>query len=652
MLSQEFVTGYASRRPEFGFASGPNSIGELTFYRTYARVKPDGSKERWHETVARVVNGCYQIQKAHCLNNNRPWNEDKARRSAEVMYDKIFNFKFLPPGRGIWMAGTDYVRTRGAAALNNCAFVSTAAEHGGIGDAAPWLMDMSMLGVGVGFDTRGAGQRVYQPLQDCETFVIPDSREGWVESLRMLLNSYLMKNSKCVQFDYSKIRPKGAPIKGFGGVAEGPEPLQTLHEQVRDVLFGLDRLSVRAIVDIMNMVGQCVVAGNVRRSAEIALGSWDSDEFVNLKNYEQNPDRAAYGWVSNNSVYAKLGMDYEAIGEAIARNGEPGLIYPEVMQTQGRIGEYKHDPGIGVNPCAEQILEHKELCTLVEVMPANHDSFEELQETLKYAYLYAKSVTLAATHDAETNKVMAKNRRIGTSMTGIVQFIKQHGEATLAAWLDEGYAYVQQVDDLYSEWLGVPNSVRTTTVKPSGTVSLLSGSTPGVHYPEFDYYIRRIRFAEGSDLLRKLQEAGYHSEPDQYSANTWVVEFPVAGEGLPTADKVSVRDKAWLATFMAKHWSDNAVSCTITFKPEESAEIPAILEANEGKWKTVSFLPMLEKGAFAQMPYEAITRERYEASIAGLQRVDLYDEMEVEAPIGEIFCTTDYCEIKTFQLNA
>jgi ribonucleoside-triphosphate reductase (thioredoxin) len=233
------------------------------------------------------------------------------------MYDKIFNMKFLPPGRGLWAMGTKLTQEKQVyAALNNCAFVSTDAEDvDGFVRAFEFLMDSAMLGVGVGFDTKGKGRfRVFQP-QGSATVVVEDTREAWVESLALLLKSYLMPNQKKVEFDYSKVRPAGTPLKTFGGVSGGPGPLVDLHATIQEMFAkqleakssGEVVMGTRQIVDLMNLIGKCVVSGNIRRTAEIAFGEYDDEEFINLKNYEMHPERMAFGWVSNNSIFAKVG---------------------------------------------------------------------------------------------------------------------------------------------------------------------------------------------------------------------------------------------------------------------------------------------------------------------------------------------------------
>jgi len=266
-LDPEFVASFKDRTPPFGF----NGLGELVYMRTYSRVKDNGEKERWFETVQRVVNGTYSMQKAWVEGNDLGWKPAKAQRSAQEMYRRIFELKFSPPGRGLWAMGTPITEEkRNYAALNNCAFVSTADMQSDPAKPFVFLMDASMLGIGVGFDTRGANSvAIHGPNTEGPDalYIIPDSREGWVESIRLLLNSYMMPNSQKVAFDYSQIRPANQPIRTFGGVTSGPDGLRALHIAIREVL---DReigktISITAIVDIMNSIGVCVVSGNVRR---------------------------------------------------------------------------------------------------------------------------------------------------------------------------------------------------------------------------------------------------------------------------------------------------------------------------------------------------------------------------------------------------
>lgn len=1371
-LDADFVSKYENVEPPFGF----NGLGELVYLRTYSRMKENGEKERWYETVARVVNGTYTIQKRHIKSSKLPWNEKKAQKSAQEMYDRMFNMKFLPPGRGLWAMGTSAVEERGLGlALNNCfgyeteiitkggikkigelsgtdvevltsggewvlapirsfgvqklmkmvisrsgvekvifatkdhrwfvkstkgrykdaPYLETTTEnlehghrllyefgagslrnnvrmspfgiaHGiafgdgtlgwkeksygsyiylcgkkneelykyfngcpstfdpnkgtegalrvsdlprffklkpdfsesksyllgwlagyfaadgsinkdgneisicsskkenvelvrdvcsiiGIGthsiistqqtlngekfpsyrinlmgchlpddfflleehitrfkknknkesvtrywtvrsieetdreeevfcatvegkgnfvlegniltgncafvstesmDEEPYkpfvfMMDALMLGVGVGFDTKGKGKvRLFRTRKEengvigTRLFTIEDTREGWVNSIKELLSSYF-ENKVFVEFNYDEIRPLGTPIKGFGGLAAGPGPLMDCHERIRKILddfIGEERskeITDRVIVDIMNVIGKCVVSGNVRRSAQIAFGDPNSEEYVNLKNYEINPEREEFGWASNNSVFAELGQDYKKIADSIRRNGEPGLLWLENARNYSRMVETEKDGKdwrvVGCNPCfsgnmrlytdkgyknvldlweeggyqefgnlneigtlavvnntgvydatciyktneltdifevefksgavlevtenhefpllldgnvekvktvslspgdkiyksytqcfgmndyleyaelagwiigdgslspkkdgqvsaivscyendieeaapflkndllavyersntstnqspdyspwernqkffnhrqinmsscllgrllkedgvvpgdkhkipssiwesnrqtvsaflrglfsadgsvqisgkgrisvrlsqankkllldcqilltqlgiyssvlkrrdsrdllmndgvggkkiytssdmyeliisgrdnlcqffdeigflqksknnklnnwltehkgsnnsrrkdfdvvksvrylcqgpsfcitepktnriklngidtfqcVEQSLESFECCCLVETFPAKHDNFTDFSRTLKFAYLYAKSVTLVKTHWEETNEVMMRNRRIGCSISGVAQFLAKHGVDELRKWCTSGYEVVKLWDNKYSEWFTTPKSIKTTSIKPSGTVSLLNGSTPGMHFPESRFYIRRMRIAKNSELVPQLKKSGYHMEPafgDE--EHTLVVEIPVdAGEGVRVLSDVSMWEQLSLAALLQEVWSDNQVSATITFDPEmEGGQIESAINFFQYKLKGISFLPRVKFGAYKQMPYEEISRVKYNLMLDEISDRKHF-VMSEETDRKDAYCDTDKCVI-------
>jgi len=649
-LSEKFINKFKRKKPPFGF----NGLGELVYMRTYSRIKEDGKNERWWETVRRVVEGTYTMQKNWIDSHQLGWNPWQAQRSAQDMYERIFTMKFLPPGRGLWAMGTAVTEKKGLyAALNNCAFVSTGTIKEDYSKPFCFLMDASMLGVGVGFDTKGAGEIIVKGVdikRDKQIYQIPDTREGWVESLKLLLESHFHGTAP-IEFDYSKIREAGIPIKGFGGVSSGPEPLREVHSSIDEVLKenSGEPISVTTIVDIMNLIGKCVVAGNVRRTAEIVFGDPFDEEYLDLKNYKVNPHREQYGWTSNNSVYAELGMDYTETAKRIVDNGEPGFAWLHNMRKYSRMkngGDWKDHRVAGGNPCLEQSLESYELCCLVETFPNNHDSLEDYQRTLKYAYLYAKTVTLGRTHWSETNRVMLRNRRIGCSVSGVAQFITNRGLDEFRDWLEKGYDTIQEWDNQYSDWFAVPNSIKTTSVKPSGTVSLLAGATPGLHYPESRFYIRRIRLSKHSELIEPLTKAGYKTEPAFGSEDTtMVVEVPVdVGEGIRTASELSIWEQFGLAAFLQRHWADNQVSCTVTFDPDtEGEQIPHVLNYYQYHLKGISLLPRHDYGAYPQMPYEAIDEKEYNKQVKKLGKLSFGVIHKEEANI-EKFCDGDFCD--------
>lgn len=677
-LSEIFIDQFRGRQPKWG------PVGYFTYKRTYARDKPDGTTEEFWETVRRVVEGCYQIQKIHCRTMSLPWNEAKAQRSAQDMYQRMWDFKFTPPGRGLWVMGTDVVYEKGGASLNSCGFTSTEDIDRDFADPFCFLMDMSMLGVGVGGDTRGVVKaKILSPSTTDVVHVVDDSREGWVDLIRVVLNSFVGKGDFPTRIDFSQVRPRGAPLKGFGGTASGSDPLGKLVISITRLLLSSDvdvsfeeersdtphprfsefkqadrlmslrvhmpagvstprRITSSEIVDIFNYIGCCVVAGGIRRSAEIMFGEPDDLDFIRLKQ-----DQAAledHRWVSNNSIFAKRGMDYTTVAESIAHNGEPGLIWLDNIRAFGRMSgspDYKDRQAAGSNPCVEQTLHNRELCTLVETYPAHHDSYEDYEATLKMAYLYAKTVTLVKTHNTRTNAVMAKNRRIGCSMSGIVQAMTKLGRRQFLDWCDKGYEYIQQLDRTYSDWLGIPLSIKTTSVKPSGTVSLLCGATPGIHYPHSEYYIRNIRVAKRSPHYMAALKAGYPVEDDVYADDTAVVSFPVHEEYFSKGKtQATIWEQFANAAALQRHWADNQVSVTVTFKDTEVSEIKTCLETYEDQLKGLSLLPLADH-KYKQAPYIEITREEYEALVARIQPMDLSNGASHE--VDEKFCDGSSC---------
>jgi hypothetical protein len=671
-LNEEFVASYKDKKAPFGYRdAGGNSVGEITFLRTYSRKKEDGTKETWVDVCERVINGMYSLQKEHCKTNRLPWSDAKAQASAKEAFDRLFHLKWTPPGRGLWVMGTPIVNVqKNSAALQNCAFVSTL-EMTKLNPAKPFgfLMEASMLGVGVGFDDKGAEKEftIYAPKSECTTMVIPDTREGWVESTVELLNSYLKADNNCLEFDYSEIRPAGAPIATFGGTAAGHEPLERLHNYIHKLFKGRagELVTKKDIADIGNLIGVCVVSGNVRRSAELLIGSIDDSDFLNLKNADVFPERNSYdpnapgwGWMSNNSVAVSVGQDLSPIVDGIARNGEPGVIWMDVSRKYGRLADAPNNKDhriAGYNPCAEQSLESFEMCTLVETYLNRHDSLEDYNRTLKFAYLYAKTVTLLPTHWEETNAIMQRNRRIGTSMSGVANFADRKGLPVLRDWMDKGYENVKKYDTIYSEWLGIRESIKTTTVKPSGTVSILAGESPGVHWtPGGKFFNRAIRFANSDPMLPLFKMANYRVEPASESPDTTsVVFFPIKSDAERAERDVTIFEKMSLAAVAQRYWSDNSVSVTVSFDPETEAEhVGTVLHMYDGQLKTVSFLPS-GNFTYPQMPYTQITEEEYEAELLKLFPIDftgVYAGMAADA-IGEAYCTTDACEIKLITEN-
>ncbi len=669
--------------PKFGF----NGLGEVVFRRTYSR-----DNESWNDVVKRVIEGVMSIRKEHFVRNSLEWNDSHWQEFAKEMAMSLFNMEWMPPGRGLWMMGTDFMYARGSTSLNNCSAVDTKDD---LVHAAEWTMDCLMNGVGVGFSTNWRGEATKPNKEDTVTFTIPDSREGWLESLTKLLCSYINSKkygkNKYSIMDYSQIRPSGTPIKGFGGVSSGPEPLKKLHQRVESYLDAFcdqklearvktwkeitDEVSgksewkevevdickpydhTRLIADIFNAIGACVVAGNVRRSAEIALGNVNDQTFINLKNYVENPERGEIGWMSNNSVVLNSDHDYEDfsyipdMARRIIDNGEPGMINLYNIQKFGRYGKEMEDKANLVNPCGEIPLESFELCNLAEVFPPRCKNGERYFQALKFATFYASTVSLLPTHRSETNAVIAKNRRIGVSISGVAQWASGEVDpewggmnyTKMTKFLREGYKVVRAENKKLAQLAGVPESIRVTTVKPSGSISLLAGVTAGVHYPVSRYAIRRMRIGADSPLVKVLQDAGVPNEPDSYSDNTLVFSFAIDHGNVRPCEEVSPWEQFSLVATMQRCYADNCVSATIYFdKEKDAADVEKMLAMYIPILKSVSMLPHAGHG-YKQAPYEPITQEQFE-KLKNEYKLPDFSTLSGMVPVGSKFCSGDTCE--------
>lgn len=349
-LTESFIEDYKGKQPKWG------EIGYFVYKRTYARPLGNGRTEEFWQTVQRVVETVYTIQKQHCEHLNLPWNQGKSQKSAQEMFRRMWEFKFLPPGRGLWAMEPELLKRKGSAALNNCAFVSTDEIATNFTAPFTFAMDMLMLGVGVGADTAGAGLiTLHAPKTTDEVYVVEDSREGWVNLLQMVLGSFVGDNKLHTNIDYSQVREEGAPIKGFGGLASGPGPLKEMIIDIIDVLNEStlpSKITSSQIVDIFNLIGRCVVAGNTRRSAELIIGAKDDKEFAKLK---QNKAKLMHHrWASNNSIACDVGMDYAGFADDTAVNGEPGYLWIQNARRYGRLKDPENWADIkvkGFNPC-------------------------------------------------------------------------------------------------------------------------------------------------------------------------------------------------------------------------------------------------------------------------------------------------------------
>jgi adenosylcobalamin-dependent ribonucleoside-triphosphate reductase len=573
----------------------------------------------------------------------RPGDDAKAIRNAQTMFEMMFEFKFTPPGRGLWAMGTEAMWKHGAGVLNNCGFFSTQVMN-----PKPFLllMHFSMLGVGCGTDTRGANTRVLQrPGKGEIPHKVKDSREGWVDSVEALLGAYFYGQPMPV-FDYSGVRGKGAILKTFGGIASGPDPLIKLHTWIRNLCEAYVGQPINStfITDLANYIGKCTEAGNIRRSAEIVLGEYGDLEFYKLKHdLEMNN---SHRHMSNNSILCKPGCDYSEIAKLIRVNGDPGIFWLWNAQRYGRMNGIMNPAdmfAIGTNPCVEQTLFDLELCNLVETYMARHANLHQYMRTLKMSYLYAKTVTLMKTGFKETDDIIEQNRRIGCSQSGIIRAFNVHGRANVLDWSDKGYDFLTGIDADYSCWFGINRSIKRTSVKPSGTVPLLPGETGALNYPIAEYYHRTIRVAQNHPILPRLEAAGHKIEPSVTGGDQMVVYFPVHEKNFVKGeDDVSMWEQLENAAAMQRYWCDNQVSVTIKHTAKEADDIESALELYENRLKAVSFLQK-DNTFYEQAPYQPLNETQYAIATQNLKPLDLTNlTHEAVAAAG---CDGGKCEL-------
>lgn len=607
------------RVPQFGYGL----FGQVVYLDHYSR-NINGVKEQWSDTVIRVIEGVFSIRKDFYIKNRISWCEDKMQRLAIEMAFDLFALKWSPSGRGLWAMGTDLMYFRGAMFLYNCALTKLE----GTEDFC-WLMDSLMCGAGVSAvlgDIKlnvGTGEKYYN---------IPDTREGWVHSVRLLLQHYLDRGPLPI-FDYFMIRGKGEPLKMFGGTSSGAGPLIDLHDNIHYVAD----TNVAFAADLCNLIGCCVVAGNVRRSAEMLL-SPPCEDFRNLKNTHINPYREPWGWMSNNTEILKEPEDFENI--KLSSDGEPvGYLNQRNLQ-YGRLkmGEVTHvDEAIGVNPCGEIPLEHREVCNVAETLPTRCTDFNDWYRQIRNATFYTTTVALLPTHQPMTNAIIRKNRRIGVGIVDYIGWVARYGVAKIIKVMRTGYGVARQVNQFYAADAGVPESVRVTTIKPGGTMPKLAGCNPGISYPLSEYIIRRKRVSVGSEMADALIRAGIPYETDEYSDNTLCFEFPVY-TGCRFKEP-SLWQQALNLVTMQREWADNAVSNTLWYNGDE--DLTNVAASIMPMIKSVSFIQR-DGNKYAQMPEEAISFDEYCERTAALKPFDLSVS---EDGVGESYCTGETCEI-------
>ena len=643
-LPESFVESYKDVPVPWG------PLGYITYKRTYSRqptgpwaLMSDNETEEWFQTVARCCQGLLDINGAFTFDE------------IKTLYHYVYNLKHCFSGRGLWQLGTNTVERIGGDSLQNCWHVACNNI-----EAFCFTFNQLMLGGGVGFNITPEqvfelpvvkyGVSIQRKDSPDVDLIVTDNREGWVDLLRQVLNCFFF-TGKNLTYSTMCIRDRGAKISTFGGIASGAETLvegvtkisQIIANQVGNKLRPIDCL------DIFNIIGSVVVAGNVRRSAELAAGSCNDIVYLNAKNWK---DYSLPNWrnMSNNSVICNdISELPECFWDGYTGDGEPyGLINLQLCRTHGRLIDgpgYRTDSYVtGTNPCGEITLESYEACNLSEIFLPNIESMDEFYTSANLMYKACKTISALKFSDKIVNEVVERNMRLGIGLGGVLQ----------SRWVqtpekfDSVYQSIEELDSSYSKLLGVNRSIKLTTVKPSGTISLLAGVTPGIHPAYSRYYIRRIRFSGNDPLVELCKKGGYPVEPllqldGSRDLNTMVVSFPIkTPKNTIIAADLTAIDQLNFQTLMQEYWSDNSVSMTCYYTINELNDIKQYLKQYySDSIKSVSFLLHSEHG-FKQAPYEKITAEEYQE----LDPIIKSKESEQFELIDSLECVSGSCPVK------
>jgi len=612
-LTQEFLAPYYKRGDCF-----PNLMSRSTYMNKYSR-----NKEVWSDTILRCVIG------------NCALDPSVTQKEMELLFHVFWTMQGLPPGRGLWTGGVPGIP---AAARYNC-WYATIRDYNDWG----WVAEMLMLGGGVGVGLGDIGLLPYVSNNAVELSVhcskshgdfvevnpdtnetegelqlakhpdnhyfVDDSRQGWVHALLLTLKHAF--EGKPLFIDVSYVRCRGSLIKTFGGIASGPGPLVELLRAVWAIVRSAAGRKMSSVdcLDVTNHIGKCIKSGNVRRSALIALGDPHDQEFRDAKKDWKAVE--SHRHTSNNSLVFRKWSEFDNFNWDNLVNdnisfGEPGILNLV-------LGRLTDPEAMGVNPCGEQLLHDFEACNLAEVFPAMCDGSVPVEDVFKLVARYCIRQRLDVLHEPRAEATRTKNMRIGVGIGGICDFPRS------AEVLQRYFRVVREEANSYADSLGVARPLTVTTVKPSGTISLLNGSSPGLHAPFDEYYIRRTRIAQNDAMAVALVEAGVPFEYCNYdkSGRTLAFMFPMKAKHTRiTVQTETVKDQFQRQLMVQDNWADNAVSSTISFNKDNPKELADCLREYAPRLKSTSVLPT-EHG-YTQPPYESISRSRFEELSRGI----------------------------------
>jgi ribonucleoside-triphosphate reductase (thioredoxin) len=617
----------------------------------YARYLEDkGRREHWPETVARY----FDFLESH-LKTNHGYSLGNLRSELETA---VVDLEIMPSMRALMTSGPALERDNTAG--YNCSYLPV--DDPKAFDEAMFIL---LCGTGVGFSVERQFitklPEVPETIYDSETvIVVKDSKEGWAKALRQVIA--LLYSGECPKWDVSRVRPAGARLKTFGGRASGPQPLVDLFNFVSKTFKAAKGRKLNSLEchDIMCKIGEVVVVGGVRRSAMISLSNLSDDRMRHAKSgawWEANVQRA----LANNSVCYTESPDVgsfmqEWVSLYESKSGERGIFNRVASQKQAAKNG-RRDPSheFGTNPCSEIILRPYQFCNLTEVVVRAEDTYLDLRRKVRLATILG-TFQSTLTHFPYLRKIWQKNteeeRLLGVSLTGILdnRMLSDPESQELPGLLSGLREEAVRTNEEFAGLLSIPASAAITCVKPSGTVSQLVDSASGIHTRHDPYYIRRVRGDNKDPLTKHLIAAGVPHEPDVTKPDsTTVFSFPKRApkEALVRSDLTAVQHlKLWL--MFQRHWAEHKPSITISVMEHEWPEVGAWVWRHFDEISGVSFLPY-DGGSYRQAPYETVSKETYEESLAVMPKEidwDSFKEVEdnVEG-VQTLACTAGSCEI-------
>lgn len=638
-----------------------NALGEFVYLRSYAKWIPEeGRRETWIETVDRYINFMRE-------NLGTKLTE---KEYAEVRMG-ILKQEVMPSMRLMQFSG------EAARRCNTCAYNCTFTAPTKLEDFAE-IMYLSMQGCGVGFAVESQNveqlpQIMKQTGKKLPTHVIADSKEGWCDALTIGLTTWYA--GKDISFDYSIIRPAGARLKTMGGKASGPEPLMSLLNFTRERVLRRQGRRLRAIDmhDIICKIGECVVAGGVRRTAMISLSDLDDTEMRDAKKgqfYMTDPHRAV---ANNSAVYESQPTNTELMDEWVAlmksgsgergifNRGSLGATMPkrrvDYFKKIGFIGEDGVTHGsIGTNPCAEIILQSKQFCNLSEVIARANDTEASLVRKARLAAIigtYQSTLTKFEYISQDWTDHNKAERLLGVSITGQWDSPAVRRPEVMRKVRDTAV----KTNVTYAKRFGVERSMAVTAVKPSGTVSQTFNCASGIHPRHAPYYIRRVRISATDSLFKLMRDQGvpYYPEVGQSmeEANTYVLEFPVKSpdhsKEARFKDDLSALDQLEYWKRVKLNYTEHNPSATVSVSEDEWIAVVDWVQRNWDIIGGLSFLPR-SNHVYRLAPYETITKEEYDARMSRFPKVDYsqliaYERQDESDMKRELACAGGTCEI-------